>query len=84
MSKKNKHIWEPHEAPKIKKERLAVFMQPWKIVQSYGLNASNKHITSFRAGQLVFDDEKIDSLLKQGAPIRIYVHDVESSTGDIN
>ena len=68
----------------VKKERLAVFMQHWKIVKSYGPSASNNHVTSFRAGQLVFNESEIESFLEQGAPIRVYVHDVESTTSGSN
>jgi len=64
-------------APSVKKDKIAIFMMNWKLVKQYQPNSPNTHVTSFRAGQIVFRDDEIESLLEQGAPIRIYVHDVE-------
>lgn len=59
------------------KERVGIFMKEWKIVTSYGPSSMNSHITSFRAGQIIFNESKIDELVSQGAPLRIYSRDVE-------
>ena len=57
-------------------ERVGVFMNQWKVVKSYGPSSMNSHITSYRAGQLIWDEELIMQLLDQGAPLRVYIHDV--------
>lgn len=68
----------------IKKEKLGVFVKPWQIVKRYGQNSLNVHITSFRALQLIFNQDEIESLLQQGAPLRVYYRDVEPPTGGSN
>jgi hypothetical protein len=68
----------------VKKEILAVFMNSWKIVKSYGPAASNVHVKSFRAGELVFNEKLINEYIKQGAPLRVYVHDESASSSGIN
>ena len=63
-----------------KKERIVVFMRDFKVVTSYAINSMNKHIQSYRAGQIFFDDAKIDALLAAGAPMSLYIRDDEQPT----
>ena len=63
-----------------KRERIGVFMKDFKVVTSYAINSMNKHIQSYRAGQIFFDDAKIDALLAAGAPMRVYIRDDEQPT----
>lgn len=66
------------------RDRVGIFMKPWKFVARYGINSLNVSVKNFRVGQLVFNDDEIKSLKAQGAPLRVYVYDVESNTGGIN
>lgn len=66
-----------NEAVKVVKERIGVFYRNWKRVTSYGNNSMNVHVKNFNAGQLVFREDEILSLLNEGAPIKVYIEDVD-------
>ena len=67
------------EDVEVELERVGVFLRHFKIVRKYGPSCMNSHVTSYRAGQLVWNEEEIHQLLEMGAPLRVYIHDVNIS-----
>lgn len=68
----------------VKKEKIGVFVKGWKKVERYSPHSPSVHVTSFNAGEIVWDESILDSLLAQDAPIKVYQHDVESPASGSN
>jgi len=60
-----------------KREKIAVFMNNFSHVVYAGPDEHHRQLSTFRRGQIIFDESLIDDLLKMDAPIRVYYRDVD-------
>jgi len=60
----------------VMKHRIAIFSKNWMEVSSLSSHCLDKHLKSWKKGQVVSINEDIERLKSMGAPIKVYIEDV--------
>lgn len=77
MVKKNSEKGADNSAPAEPKLRIAVVMKDFINSFNYAPHLNDKCFRSWNRGQIIFNENEIEDLIKLNAPIRIFIEDVD-------